>query len=70
MITQSYAVEGMTCDHCAVAVTRELGTVPGISDVAVDVAAGTVDVTAVQSPDDDVIAAAVAEAGYTLTGRR
>ncbi|KAA9087320.1 heavy-metal-associated domain-containing protein [Microbacterium radiodurans] len=70
MITQSYAVEGMTCDHCAIAVTRELGTVPGISDVAVDVAAGTVDVTAVQSPDDDVIAAAVAEAGYTLTGRR
>ncbi len=70
MITQSYAVEGMTCNHCAVAVTRELGTVAGVSDVAVDVASGTVSVTATQAPDDDVVSAAVAEAGYTLTGRR
>ncbi len=70
MITQSYTVEGMTCDHCAVAVTRELGTVPGVSDVAVDVANGTVAVTAVQAPDDAVVSAAIAEAGYTLTGRR
>lgn len=70
MITQSYTVEGMTCGHCAAAVTREIGTIPGVSDVAVDVDAGVVAVTAVQQPDDAVISAAVDEAGYTLTGRR
>ncbi|APF35521.1 heavy-metal-associated domain-containing protein [Microbacterium sp. NE2HP2] len=70
MTTQTYTVEGMTCGHCAAAVTRELGLVPGVSDVAVDVDAGTVAVTAVQPPDDDVVSAAVAEAGYTVTGRR
>lgn len=70
MTTQTYTVEGMTCGHCAAAVTRELGLVPGVSDVAVDVDAGTVAVMAVQPPDDDVVSAAVAEAGYTVTGRR
>lgn len=70
MFSQTYTVDGMTCDHCAVAVTRELGTVPGVSDVAVDVAAGLVTVTAVQPPDDAVVSAAVDEAGYALTGRR
>lgn len=70
MTTQTYAVDGMTCSHCAAAVTRELGLVPGVSDVAVDVDAGTVSVTAVQPPDDDVVSAAIAEAGYTVTGRR
>lgn len=69
MITQSYTVEGMTCGHCAAAVTREVGAVDGISDVAVDVAAKTVTVTATQEPSDAVIGAAVAEAGYTLAGR-
>lgn len=69
MITQSYTVEGMTCGHCAAAVTREVGAVDGVSDVAVDVAAKTVTVTAAHEPVDAVIGAAVAEAGYTLAGR-
>lgn len=70
MTVQTYAVEGMTCGHCAAAVTREVSAVAGITDVAVDVAAGTVTVTAAETPDDASLAAAVTEAGYTLTGRR
>lgn len=70
MTVQTYAVEGMTCGHCAAAVTREVSAVAGITDVAVDVAAGTVTVTAAEAPDDASVAAAVTEAGYTLTGRR
>ncbi|SBS74594.1 heavy-metal-associated domain-containing protein [uncultured Microbacterium sp.] len=70
MSIQAYAVEGMTCGHCAAAVTREVSAVAGVSEVAVDVAAKTVTVTADSAPADEAIAAAVAEAGYSLTGRR
>ena len=69
MTVESYTVEGMTCGHCAAAVTREVSGVAGVSDVAVDVAAKTLTVTAAEAADDDAVAAAVAEAGYTLTGR-
>lgn len=69
MSVQTYAVEGMTCGHCAAAVTREVGAVADVTDVSVDVAAKTVTVTAVTEPADAAIAAAVDEAGYTLVGR-
>ncbi|MCT9821552.1 heavy-metal-associated domain-containing protein [Microbacterium sp. W1N] len=70
MTTQSYDVTGMTCGHCAAAVTTEVRAVSGVTDVAVDVASGTVTVTAADALDDAAIAAAVDEAGYTLTGRQ
>ncbi len=69
MSTRTYAVEGMTCGHCAAAVTRELSQVPDVGDVVVDVAAGTVALTAAPSVTDDAIGAAIDEAGYTLTAR-
>ncbi|AEW92585.1 MULTISPECIES: heavy-metal-associated domain-containing protein [Streptomycetaceae] len=67
--TVSYAVSGMTCEHCRAAVTREVSAVPGVRDVAVDLVAGTVTVTAADGPDDARVRAAVEEAGYELTGR-
>lgn len=67
MSTQTYTVEGMTCGHCAQAVTREVSAVDGITDVAVDVSQGTVTVGGAAS--DEAIAAAVAEAGYVFAGR-
>jgi copper chaperone CopZ len=38
--TSTYAVAGMTCDQCARAVTGELKTLEGVTDVAVDLVAG------------------------------
>ncbi len=69
MITQTYVVEGMTCGHCAASVQREVRGVPGIADARVDVAAGTLTVTAAAEPGDEAIAAAVGDAGYTFAGR-
>lgn len=69
MTTTTYRVEGMTCGHCAQAVTREVGAVAGITDVAVDVDAGTLAVHAGTAIDDAQLSAAVTEAGYTLVGR-
>ena len=66
---ESFIVEGMTCGHCASSVTREVGGVAGVTDVAVDLEGRTVTVTADGAVAEDAVAAAVAEAGYTFAGR-
>ncbi len=67
MTTRSYTVGGMSCEHCVNAVTAEVGEVPGVRDVAVDLDTGTVTVTG-DSIDDEAVRAAVDEAGYSLAG--
>lgn len=69
MNTTTYAVEGMTCGHCAAAVTREVSALDGVTAVDVNLAGGAVTVTAATPLSDDALAAAVTEAGYTLRGR-
>ena len=64
--TQSFAVTGMTCGHCAGAVTSELQTLDGVTDVRVDLVAGgtsTVTVTSGAPLDQAHVAAALDEAG-------
>lgn len=64
MTTATLTVAGMTCDHCVRAVTTELETVAGVDGVDVDLASGTVTVTSEQPLVEQVLRAAVAEAGY------
>lgn len=72
MSTQTFSVTGMTCGHCAHAVTQELNEIAGVTAVDVDLVAGgtsTVKVTAEQPLDDAAVAAALDEAGdYRLAG--
>lgn len=68
MITTTYQVQGMTCGHCANSVSTEVGAIPGVSDVEVDVAAGRVTVTSESPLETDTVRAAVDEAGYDLVG--
>lgn len=35
-------VDGMSCEHCVKAITKAVTALPGVSDVAVDLAAKTV----------------------------
>jgi len=71
MSTTDYAVRGMTCDHCARAVTEEITKIPGVTGVQVDVAAGRVTVECDQPVTIDAVFEAVDEAGYELvTARR
>ena len=67
MSTQTYTVVGMTCGHCASSVCAEVGALPGVTDVDVDLASGRVTVTAAEPVTDEQVRAAVEEAGYTLT---
>jgi copper chaperone CopZ len=66
MTTQTYLVSGMTCEHCASAVTSELQELPGVTAVAVDLVAGGVSpvtVTSLEPVDDASVATALDEAG-------
>jgi copper chaperone len=62
----TFQVTGMTCGHCQRALTEEISRIPGIQGVAVDLATGSVTVTATQPVDRADVALAVDEAGYTL----
>lgn len=65
-VTTVLQVMGMTCGHCESAVRGELATLPGVSDVAVDLSTGEVVVTSDAALSAEAVAAAVDEAGYTL----
>ncbi|MEV6811912.1 copper-transporting ATPase [Micromonospora craterilacus] len=68
MVTTTYQVQGMTCGHCVSAVSAEVGAIPGVNEVQVDLAAGRVTVNSDQPLDDAAVRAAVDEAGYELAG--
>jgi copper chaperone CopZ len=64
--TETYSVTGMTCGHCARAVSSEIKEIAGVTGVDVDLVAGgtsTVTVTSDAPLDRDAVAAAVDEAG-------
>jgi copper chaperone len=66
MNTQTFPVTGMTCGHCVSAVSSEIQTIPGVTDVDVDLAAGgtsTVTVTSDGPVSETDVAAALDEAG-------
>ncbi|MHB8068959.1 MAG: heavy-metal-associated domain-containing protein [Desulfobaccales bacterium] len=59
-------VKGMSCSHCAAAVTKALQTLPGVTGVQVDLASGrvTFQSAAPVSPED--LARAIKTAGFEL----
>jgi copper chaperone CopZ len=71
MTTQVFNVVGMTCSHCVASVTEEITTIPGVTEVRVDLVVGEVSAVTVDSAealDLDAVRAAVDEAGYELVG--
>ncbi|MCA1006028.1 heavy-metal-associated domain-containing protein [Rhodococcus hoagii] len=62
----TYLVKGMTCQHCAAAVTEEISELSGVTGVDVDVESGRVVVHSDALLDTIAVAAAVTEAGYEL----
>ena len=58
-------IEGMMCPRCVAHVEKALATIPGITAV-VDLDAGTATVTG--EVENEVLTAAVTEAGYTVLG--
>lgn len=66
MTSTTYKVTGMTCGHCASAVTEEIKGIDGVREVNIDLVPGgtsAVTVTSEAPLDDQAVAAAVDEAG-------
>ncbi|MFI7604955.1 heavy-metal-associated domain-containing protein [Micromonospora sp. NPDC049366] len=66
MVTTTYQVQGMTCGHCVSAVSAEVGAIPGVRDVRVELSSGQVTVDSETPLDVASVRAAVDEAGYEL----
>jgi copper chaperone CopZ len=70
MSTQTFDVVGMTCGHCASAVTEELSALGGVTDVQVALVAGGTSAVTVQADRELTpaeVSAALDEAGnYSL----
>jgi copper chaperone CopZ len=61
--TQTYRVDGMSCEHCRSAVAGEVSKVTGVRAVDVDLKTKLVRVTGDRVVQDAVLAA-IDEAGY------
>lgn len=59
----TYRVDGMSCNHCVVAVSGEVGRIAGVSSVDVDLETKLVRVSGT-GIDDAAVVAAIDEAGY------
>jgi copper chaperone len=60
---RTYAVPGISCDHCRHAIETELAKVAGVGAFRVSVADRTVTVS---GGDDTAVRAAIEEAGYDV----
>jgi copper chaperone len=68
-MTTPYTVRGMTCGHCVNAVTEELLSIMGVTDVDINLVEGgdsTVRVTSTDPLDPTRVRVAIDEAGYEL----
>ena len=61
-------VEGMMCPHCEAHTKKALEALDGVTEAVADHKAGTAIVTLTADVADDVLKAAVEDAGYTVLG--
>ena len=68
MSTVTVTVSGMSCGHCVSSVREEIGSLPGVTAVDIDLAGGTVTVESLRELEPEAIRNAIEEAGYQLAG--
>lgn len=59
-------IQGMTCQHCVMSVTKALGMIPGLKGIKVDLAKGEATFENTQKVSPESIRKAVEEAGYKV----
>ena len=64
MSTQTFAVTGMTCGHCEMAIRDEVSRIHGVEGIDVSAQNGRLVVRSSAPVDDTAVLAAVDEAGY------
>ncbi len=61
-------IEGMSCNHCSMAVKKALEKLAGVTDVKVDLEGKTATIDMSDSVLDDILIKAVKNAGYDVVG--
>jgi len=61
-------IQGMSCNHCVMAVTKALTGIEGIQDVQVDLKTGEATFEETAPVDPEVIKRRISEAGYDVVG--
>ena len=62
---KTMTIEGMSCNHCKMAVERALKKVEGVTDAVVDLTAKQAEIQLSQPVADEVLMNAVNEEGFT-----
>lgn len=65
--TKTIHITGMSCAHCSGRVQKALAALPGVGSVTVALAKGTATLRLTDPVSDDILRAAVDEAGYDVT---
>lgn len=60
-------IEGMTCGHCAMSISKELTALAGVTEVQVDHTSGQARLTASDAVTQADLEHAISEAGYRAT---
>jgi copper chaperone len=61
-------VQGMSCAHCVAAMTKAMASLPGVSQVAVDLASGRVSYECATPIPREALERVVKVAGFELVG--
>ncbi len=61
-------IQGMSCQHCVMSVTKALSGIPGIKNLRVDLVKGEATFENTQNQPAEKIRQAVEEAGYKVAG--
>ena len=64
-VTMRYSVPGVTCEHCHIAITKEVDTVECVQSVDVDLEQKLLTVRG-EGVSDAAVRAAIDEAGYEV----
>lgn len=59
-------INGMSCNHCAMTVTKVLGGIEGIENVRVDLEKGEATFDAAESVDMSIVREKIRNAGYEV----
>ncbi len=59
-------IQGMSCNHCVMAITKALGKIDGISDVNVDLAKGEATFNKTDSVNMDHVKKQIEQEGFTV----
>ncbi|OAQ20860.1 heavy-metal-associated domain-containing protein [Thermosulfurimonas dismutans] len=66
MAKTTIRISGMSCEHCAMRVTKALSGLSGVTDVKVDLKSGTATFEKPESVTLEDVARVIEEAGYRV----